>query len=101
MEKAIRINELSARSFDLRPVCVSPYRPAACGKAALRGLTHERTPIIAGAVKKPLASTGDPHMTLDNQPRRPLSARHRHAYCSLSSLLVSASTYDHTMSWVA
>ena len=25
--KAIRVNELSARGFDLRLVCVSPYRP--------------------------------------------------------------------------
>jgi hypothetical protein len=38
------VNELSARVFDLRLVCVSPYRPAACDKAALRGLTHLWTP---------------------------------------------------------
>ena len=30
--KAIRVNELSARGFDLRLVCVSPYRPAAVAK---------------------------------------------------------------------
>jgi hypothetical protein len=64
------VNELSARVFDLRLVCVSPYRPAACDKAALRGLTHDRTRSSPAPSKDLLHRRGHPHMTAPDHRRR-------------------------------
>src|SRR5262249_13656851 len=71
--------ELSARGFDLRLVCVSPYWPAACGKAALRGLTHDSTRSSPAPSKDLLHRRGHPHMTLE---RRPMTLFSKDRRCS-------------------
>src|SRR3979409_627850 len=71
-EKQLGSTSLALAVFDLHLVCVSPYRPAACGKAALRGLTHDRTRSSPAPSRYLLHRRGHPHMTLraSSQPPR-------------------------------
>jgi len=57
------VNELRARISDLHLVCLSPYWPAACAKAALRGRTHDCTRSSPKPFKNLLHRRGHPHMT--------------------------------------